>query len=146
MLKDELLEQIPDSKYENSQYHVNTCYPRYVRSKEWLEEKAEIVPKTPQFSDEPSRCSSTSSEGRFKRRKLMGNENTSVASEEKPCIICNQMKSRRHTKRLRICEATRGNLFLSVIKFNKDIIYSCCALIEKPGDVYADLESTSAYC
>ena len=88
-----------------------------------VEKKAEIVLKTPQFSDEPSRCGSTSSEGRFKRRKLMGNENTSIASEEKPCIICNQMKSRGDTKRLRICEATRANLFLSVIKFNKDVVY-----------------------
>ena len=137
LLNDELLEEIPDSQYENIRYHVNTCYPRYVRSKERLEKKAEIVPKTPQFSDEPSRCSSTSSEGRFKRRKLMGNENTSIASEEKPCIICNQMKSRGDTKRLRICEATRANFFLSAIKFNKDVVYTRCALIEKPGDVYA---------
>ena len=91
------------------------------------------MPKTPQFSDELLRCSSKSSEGRFKRRKLMGNENTSIASEEKPCIICNQIKSRGDTKRLRICEATRANLFLSAIKFNKDIAYTCCALTEKPG-------------
>ena len=45
--------------------------------------------------------------------------------------------SRGDTKRLRICEATRANLFLSAFKFNKDIVYNCCALIEKPGDVYA---------
>ena len=67
----------------------------------------------------------------------MENEYTSIASEEKPCIICNQMKSRGDTKRLRICEATRANLFLSAIKFNKDVVYTHCALIEKPGDVYA---------
>ena len=62
LLNDELLEGIPDSQYENIQYHVNTYYPRYVRSKERLEKETEIVPKTPQFSDELSRCSSTSSE------------------------------------------------------------------------------------
>ena len=67
----------------------------------------------------------------------MGNENTSIASEEKPRIICNQMKSRGDTKRLRICEATRANLFLSVIKFYKDVVYIRWALIEKLGDVYA---------
>ena len=81
LLNDELLERIPDSQCENIQYHVNTCYPHYVRSKEQLEKKTGIVPKTPQFSDEPPRCSSTSSEGRFERRKLMGNEYTSFASE-----------------------------------------------------------------
>lgn len=137
LLNDDLLEGIPDSQYENIQYHINTCYPRYVRSKERSEKKADIVPKTPEFSDEPSKCSSSSSEGRFKRRKLMGNENTSIAFEEKPCVICNQMKSKGDTKRLRICEATRANLFLSAIKFNKDVVYTRCALIEKPGDVYA---------
>ena len=137
LLNDELLEGIPDSQYENIQYHVNTCYPRYVRCKEQLEKKAEIVLKTPQFSDDSSRCGNTSSEGRFKRRQLMGNENTSIASEEKPCIICNQMKYRGDTKRLRICEATRANLFLSVIKFYKDVVYIRWALIEKLGDVYA---------
>ena len=136
MLNDELLEGIPDSQHQNIKYHVNTCYPRYMRSKERLEKKTKIVPKTPKFSDEPLRCSSTSSEGRFKRRKLMGNENTSIASEEKPCVISNQMKFRGGTKTLRICEATRANL-PSAIKFNKDVGYTCCALIEKPGDVYA---------
>ena len=46
------------------------------------------------------------------------------------------MKSRGDTKRSRICEATRANLFLSPIKFNKDVVYTRFALIEKPGDVY----------
>ena len=140
MLNNELLEALPDSQYENIQYHVNTCYLRYVRSKERLQKKAETVPKTPQFSDEPARCSSASSEGRFKRKKLMGNENTFITSEEKPFMICNQMKqkgTRGNTKRLRIWEAARANRFLSSIKFKKDIIYTHCALIEKPGDAYA---------
>ena len=39
LLNDELLEGIPDSQYQNIKYHVNTCYPRYVRSKEGLEKK-----------------------------------------------------------------------------------------------------------
>ena len=140
MLNNELLEALPDSQYENIQYHVNTCYLRYVRSKERLQKKAETVPKTPQFSDEPARCSSASSEGRFKRKKLMGNENTFITSEEKPFMICNQMKqkgTRGNTKGLRIWEAARANRFLSSIKFKKDIIYTHCALIEKPGDAYA---------
>ena len=46
------------------------------------------------------------------------------------------MKSRGDTKRSRICEATRANLFLSPIKFNKDVVYTRLALIEKLGDVY----------
>ena len=49
LLNDELFEGIPDSQYENIQYHVNTYYPRYVRSKEELEKKTEIVPQTPQL-------------------------------------------------------------------------------------------------
>ena len=47
------------------------------------------------------------------------------------------MKSRGDTERSRICEATRANLFLSAIKFNKDVVYTRFALIEKLGDVYA---------
>ena len=39
LLNDEFLEGIPDSQYENIQYHVNTCYPRYLRSKERLQKR-----------------------------------------------------------------------------------------------------------
>ena len=39
LLNDELLEGIPDSQYENIHYHVNTCYPRYLRSKERLQKR-----------------------------------------------------------------------------------------------------------
>ena len=122
-------------QYVNIQYHVNTCCPRYVSSKERSEEKTEIAP-TPQLSDEPSKSSNTNSDSRCKRRKLM-EQCTSQVSAEKPCIICNQMKSKRDTKMLRICEATRASLFISVIKFKKDAVYTYCALLEKPGDVYA---------
>ena len=39
LLNDELLEGIPDSQYENIQYHVNNCYQPCVRSKERLEKR-----------------------------------------------------------------------------------------------------------
>ena len=36
-LKDNLLEDIQESDHDKIQYPVNTCYPRYVRSKERAE-------------------------------------------------------------------------------------------------------------
>lgn len=128
ILNDELLEGITDNQYENIKYHVNTCYQRYLRSKERSEKKIKTLP----IGNETSK-----SESRVKRIKLMGAEHNSIPPEDKPCIICNQMKSKGDTKRLRICEATRANLFLSAIKFNKDIVFTRCALIQNTGDVFA---------
>ena len=42
-MKDELLEGIVNRNYDEIKYHVNTCYPRYVRSRERFEQKTEIA-------------------------------------------------------------------------------------------------------
>ena len=42
-LKDHLLECILNRNYDEVKYHVNTCYPRYVKSREQFEKKTEIV-------------------------------------------------------------------------------------------------------
>ena len=60
-LKDDLLEGIPNRNYDEIQYHVNTCYPRYVRSRDRFEKKTEI--------DEPGPSTSLT-ENRPKRRTV----------------------------------------------------------------------------
>ena len=42
-LKDDLLEDIPNRNFDEIKYYENTCYPRYVRSRERFEKKAEIA-------------------------------------------------------------------------------------------------------
>ena len=64
-------------------------------------------------------------------------EYTSKVFAEKPCIICNQMKSKSDTKKLRIYEATRASLFIYAIKFSKDVFFTHCALFEISGDACA---------
>ena len=46
------------------------------------------------------------------------------------------MKSKGDVKRMRICEARRARLFLSAIKYNKDV-YTRCSLLQNIGDVFA---------
>ena len=51
-MKDDLLEGIPNRSYDKIKYHVNTCYPRYVRSRERFEKKTEIA-QIEDLNDEP---------------------------------------------------------------------------------------------
>lgn len=130
LLKDDILEGIQENEYEQIKYHVNTCYSRYKRLKERTEIKVDIV--------EEETAESTSSldnqnENRPKRRKL----SMCTPPAEKPCIVCNHIKSKGDNRRFRICEVTRAHLFLSAIKFNKDDVYTRCILFENFGDVYA---------
>ena len=74
-------------------------------------------------------------ENRPKRRKVL-DVNFTLPSE-KPCIICNQLKSRGDTKILRISEPRRASLFLSGIKFNKNGVFTRCILLGSPGDIFA---------
>ena len=128
-LKDDLLEGIPNRNYEELKYHVNTCYPRYVRSRERFEKKTGIA-QIEDLNDEPGPSTSLT-ENRPKRRKV-SDVNFTLPSE-KPCIICSQMKSRGDTKILRISEARRAGLFPSAIKFNKDEAFTrvyCLEVLE----------------
>ena len=132
-LKDYLLEGIPNRNYDEIKYHVNTCYPCYVRSRDRFEKKTEID-EIEDLNDEPGPSTSLT-ENRPKRRTV-SNVNFTLPSE-KPCIICNQMKSRGDTKMLRISEARRARLFLSAIKFNKDEVFTQCILLGSSGDIFA---------
>ena len=51
-MKDDLLEGIPNRNYDEIKYHVNTCYPRYVRSRERFVKKTEIA-HIEDLNDEP---------------------------------------------------------------------------------------------
>ena len=92
-LKDDLLEGIPNRNYDEIKYHVKTCYPRYVRSRERLEKKTKIA-RIDDLTDELG-PSIIFTENRPKRRKV-SDVNFTLPSE-KPCIICNEMKSRGNT-------------------------------------------------
>ena len=67
-LKDDLFEGIPNRSYDEIKYHVNTCYPRYVRSRERFEKKTEIAP-IEDLNDEPG-PSTSFTENRPKRRRV----------------------------------------------------------------------------
>ena len=92
-LKDDLLEGIPNRNYDEIKYHVKTCYPRYVRSRERLEKKTKIA-RIEDLTDELG-PSIIFTENRPKRRKV-SDVNFTLPSE-KPCIICNEMKSKGNT-------------------------------------------------
>ena len=128
-LKNDLLEGIPNRNYDEIKYHVSTCYTRYVRSRERFERKTEIA-QIEDLNDEPG-PSTTFTENKPKRRRV--SDVNFTLPLEKPCIICNQMKSRGDTKILRISEARRASLFLPAIKFNKAEVFTHCILLESPG-------------
>ena len=132
-MKDELLEGIANRNYDEIKYHVNTCYPRYVRSRERFEQKTEIA-QIEDLNDELG-PSTIFTENRPKPR-TMSDVNFTLLSE-KPCIIYNQMKARGDTKLMRISEARRASLFLPAIKFDKDEVFTRCILLGSPGDIFA---------
>ena len=132
-LKDDLLEGIPKRNYEEIEYHVNTCYTRCVRSRERFEKKTEIT-QIEDLNDEPG-PSTSFTENRPKRRR-MSDVNFTLPSE-KPCITCNQMKSRGDAKILRTSTARRASLFLSTINLNKNEVLTRCILLGRPGDIFA---------
>ena len=115
-LKDDLLEgRGLNRNYDEKKYRVNTCYPRYVRSRERFEKKIEIT-QIEDLNDELG-PSTNFTENRHKGRRL-SDVNFTLPSE-KPCIICNQMKSKGDTQILRISEARRASIFLSAISLSR---------------------------
>ena len=67
-MKDHLLEGIPNRNYDQIKYHVNTRYPRYVRSRERFERKTEIS-QIEDLNDETG-PSTSFTENRPKRRRV----------------------------------------------------------------------------
>ena len=50
---------------------------------------------------------------------------------EKPCIVCNHVKSKGDSQRWRLSEKKRAKIFISAYKFNKDYLYKMCSLSER---------------
>ena len=131
-LEDDLMHGLLEIEYNDIKYHVNTCYPRYIRCRERSESKIESA--TDEISIQSTPCSSKDPEVRAKRRKIV---QSPTLPHEKPCVICNQIKFKGESKRLRISEKRRANLFLSAIKFNKDDVQTRCILHNTAGDIFA---------
>ena len=70
---------------------------------------------------------------RVKRRKI---EFTSY--KEKPCIICNKIKHKGDSNRIRVCGRRSAQQLLSATRFFKDDVHTKCVLLECPGDVFAE--------
>ena len=100
---------------QKKNFRVNTCYPCCVRSSERFEKKIEIT-QIEDLNDELG-PSTNFTENRHKGRRL-SDVNFTLPSE-KPCIICNQMKSKGDTQILRISEARRASIFLSAISLSR---------------------------
>ena len=133
--KDDLLDGIED--YEKIKYHVNSYYARYVSSKKRAE-KRKTLSQEPNSADTGKLIEPLSPTTRPKKRKSNDAENIPSSSpRDKPCIVCNQMKSKGETKRYRICESRRASRFLAAIKFNKDIVYTRCSYMETITRVFA---------
>ena len=130
-LKDDLLEGILNRKYIEINYHVNTCNPSYIRSRERFEKKTQIA-QIEDLNDEPG-PSTSFTENAPKRRKMW--DINFILPSEKSCIICNKVKFRGDTKILRISEARRASLFLSAIKSNNGEVFTRCILLGSPGDI-----------
>ena len=128
-----MLNGLSEIEYNDIKYHVNTCYPRYIRCRERSESKIVSAPVDISFESTPG--SSKDLEVRAKRRKLVTTQ-SSTLPHEKPCVVCNKIKSKGESKRLRICEKGRANLFLSAIKFNKDDVQTRCILQKIPGEIF----------
>ena len=143
-LKDDLLDGVED--LEKIKYHTKPCFSNYKKQKEKQKERSErkhnlendeTVPE-----DEPSTSEQVEPVRSSKRLKIDPASTTPKIDdkdkEKKPCIVCNQMKCKGVDRRYRICEADRAKLFLSAMKYNKDVVYTRCSLFESIGDVFAN--------
>ena len=134
VLKDDLFKYLKLEELSDIKYHVNTCYPRYVRQKEQEEKR----------KNAQNDCQSTSQdipdltlenqipEQRAKRRKM----HKSTDCENK-CIICDQRSYKGDEKKLRISVMKRAKQFLSATKFFKDDVYTRTIFLNNVGDVFA---------
>ena len=124
--------EIGDAEKSLVKYHINTCYARYVRSAERLEQRKEEV----SGANEPEEIEENNSKEnedpscmpRAKRRR---------STEVKHCVVCNQMKCKGDKVLYRIETELRAKELLAACKFFKDDVYTNCLLMENAGDVFA---------
>ena len=130
---DGLLANITDTELVSLKYHVNTCYARYMLSNTYSEKQQQKRP--PSEAASASDAELTTSQCKKQRK----NVTKSAANDHrnKPCIVCGQIKHEGSTSRNRISEPGRAKQFLRTIRFNKDDVYTQCALLNSPGDVFA---------
>ena len=55
----------------------------------------------------------------------------------KICIICNQVTRNKIREKYRISKENRAKQFLAAVKFNKDDVFTRCALFKTVGDIFA---------
>ena len=124
---------------ENIRYHVNNCYARYASSKRRADKRTSILQEcssVPENAGEPSEPPPSTT--RPKRRKSKDEENILLSEpRNRPCCVCNCIKSKGDKKRYRICERRWASRFLATIKFNKDVTYTRYSYMETVGDVFA---------
>jgi len=137
--QDNLLEGV--EKLDEIKYHVNTCLSNYVKKKKRAKNKRDHDDSEEKLTSENEASTSKQSNQESRSRKRLKSDcsitEESTNFKKKPCIVCNQIKSKSIKKKFRICEAKRAKLFLSAIKYNKDDVYTRCSLLQNIGDVYA---------
>ena len=132
ILNDDKFKEIGDAEKSLVKYHINTCYARYVRSAERLEQRKEEV----SGANEPEEIEENNSKEnedpscmpRAKRRR---------STEVKHCVVCNQMKCKGDKVLYRIETELRAKELLAACKFFKDDVYTNCLLMKNAGDVFA---------
>ena len=98
------------SELNDINYHVNTCYPYYVK----LRKRAENKDIKHHACNDDHAEEGIARDQRAKRRKI---EFTSV--KEKPCIICDKMKHKGDNNKIRVCERRSAQQLQQLLGFSK---------------------------
>lgn len=128
ILNDKKFNDIEDAEKHTVQYHVNTCYQRYLRLAERSKQREEAMSSNVSTEDSKENDDPSFMPRVSKRRK----------SEEKTplCVVCNQVKCKGDKNLFRIETDKRAKELLAACKFFKDV-FTRCSLMGKPGDVFA---------
>ena len=103
VLQDDILLHFTESDFDQIQYHVNTCYGRYQKSKERIEHRRNSVQDSGfETTNSSDSINTVNDEIRPKRRKTMDK----LEPDDKPCIICNQIKCQGVVKQFRSSRAS----------------------------------------
>ena len=133
LLSDNVLFNLSESELSAIQYHVNSCYGRYIKSGERFAQKQATEKRPADNQASPKEIASPSSH--IKRRKVT--ERHSLSIKDKPCIICNHLKRKNVTDRYRMCEKANAKNFINAYNFFKDDVYTRCAMYKMEGDIFA---------
>ena len=134
VLQDDILLNFTESDFDQVQYHVNTSYARYKKMQERIEHRRNAAQDSGfETTTRIDSINTVNPEIRPKRRKTMDK----LIPDDKPCIICNQIKCQSVLKRFRISESNHARNLINAVNFNKDSVYTRCILYKTPGDIFA---------